>query len=167
MNRSYLTSALSDIAESKGYAFRSAPQEYMNSLVSRYPAAFMPYPEFRSIEGRRRGRITYRLTLHLLADGARLSPADRERSLDRLERDMLDIFCSLSSRDRVLSVENLSLSPSALTLTTHGELAMTATADVVSLFGEIGGNGMAEKSARAQMAASAARTTRLSQKQVI
>ena len=74
MNRSYLTSALSDIAESKGYAFRSAPQEYMNSLVSRYPAAFMPYPEFRSIEGRRRGRITYRLTLHLLADGAHLSP---------------------------------------------------------------------------------------------
>ncbi len=139
MNRSYLTSAMRDIAESKGYSFRSAPQEYMNSLVGRYPAAFMPYPEFRDIEGRRRGKITYRLTLHLLEDGARFSPADRERALDRLERSLLDIFCSLSSRERVLSVENLSLSPSALTLTTHGEIAMTAVADVVSLFGELDG----------------------------
>ena len=139
MNRSYLTSAVRETAALKGYSFRSAPQEYMNSLVGHYPAAFMPYPEFRSIEGRRRGKIVYRLTLHLLADGARLSPNDRESVLDCLERDMLDIFCLLSSCDRVLSVENLSVSPSALTLTTHGELAVTATADVVSLFGETGG----------------------------
>ncbi len=139
MNRNYLTSALHEITGSKRYSFCSAPQEYMNSLIGRYPAAFMPYPEFRSIEGRRRGKITYRLTLHLLADGARLSPTDRESVLGRLERDMMDIFCMLSARERVLSVENLSVSPSALTLTTHGDIALTATADVVSLFGETGG----------------------------
>ena len=138
MNRSYLTTAVSEIAESKGYTFRSAPQEYMNSLINRYPAAFMPYPEFRSMEGRRRGRITYLMTLHLLADGARLAPDVREKLLDRLEHDMLDIFCALSTCERVLSVENLTLSPSALTLTTHGDVSMTATADVVSLFGELG-----------------------------
>ena len=138
MNRSYLTSAVGDIAESKGYSFSSAPQEYMNSLVGRYPAAFMPYPEFRSIEGRNRGKITYRLTLHLLEDCVRLPTTDRERTLDRLEHDLLDMFCALSSRERVLSVENLSLSPSVMALTTHGEIAMTATADVVSLFGELG-----------------------------
>ena len=137
MNRSYLTSAVRDIAEDAGYAFRSAPQEYMNTLVGRYPAAFMPYPEFRSVTGRRRGRIVYRLTLHLLDDAARLPPAGRAQAADRLERALLAIFSSLSSRGRVLSVENLSISPSALTLTTHGEIAMTAVADVVSLFGEI------------------------------
>lgn len=118
MNRSYLTSALNDIAESKGYSFRSAPQEYMNSLVSRYPAAFMPYPEFRSIEGRRRGRITYRLTLHLLADGARLSPADRERSLARRPRTVArpprtrharHILFALLARPRAFSRESLSV----------------------------------------------------------
>lgn len=137
MNRSYLTSAVCEIAESKGYLFRSAPQEYMNSLIRSYPAAFLICPEFCSIEGRRRGRITYRLTLHLLADGARLSPDLRAQTLDRLEHDLLDIFCALSTRERVLSVENLSLSPSEMTFTTHGDIAMTATADVVSLFGEL------------------------------
>ncbi len=137
MNRTYLTSAVQEIAESKGYTFRSAPQEYMNSLINHYPAAFMPYPEFRSMEGRRRGKIVYRMTLHLLTDGARLSPERRENRLEKLERDMLDIFCALSSCERVLSVENLTLLPSALTLTTHGDISMTATADVVSLFGEL------------------------------
>lgn len=141
MNRSYLTSAIREIAESKGYLFRSAPQEYMNSLIKSYPAAFLTCPEFRSIEGRRRGKITYRLTLHLLADGARLSPERRAQTLDSLERDLLDIFCSLSTRERVLSVENLSLSPSAMTFTTHGDIAMTATADAVSLFGELSPQG--------------------------
>jgi hypothetical protein len=66
--------------------------------------------------------------------GAKLSPAEREQTWSRLEDDLVEMFSKLSDTIRVISVEELKIRRTSSTLTTHGEVAATATAEVVTFF---------------------------------
>ncbi len=134
MNRSSLVRAAEGAVTTRGYNFHTSTEEYLPASVTRLPAAFLAEPRFSSIEGRRRGKITYSLTLHLLADGAKIPPDLRHELLDRLESDALGIFAEMSENDRVLCVENMQMTPSAMALTVRGDVSLTVKADVVCLF---------------------------------
>ena len=113
MNRTYLLDAVESIAAENGYEFHSADDRYM---------------------GRNHGKITYSVTLHALDAGAKLSPAERNGAWAHLEHDLVDLFTALSKKSLVLAVENLAIRAADSTLTTHGEVSATATADVVTFF---------------------------------
>jgi hypothetical protein len=66
--------------------------------------------------------------------GAKLPPEERESIWARLEQDVVELFSSLSSEEFVVAVENLKIRHSSHTLTPHGEVAATATAEVVTFF---------------------------------
>ena len=88
MNRAQLETALRDIAADAGYTFCAAGDEYASRSVKAYPAAWLSPPVMHSIEGRRHGRISYDVTLHLLDKGAKLSNGQRNAKWDELESDM-------------------------------------------------------------------------------
>ncbi len=134
MNRTYLLSAVESIAAENGYEFHSADDRYISQRVTAYPAIWLSPPEFRSMEGRSNGKITYAVTLHALDAGAKLSPEERNGAWARMEHDLVELFASLSERSRVVSVENLRIRAADSTLTTHGEVSATATAEVVTFF---------------------------------
>ena len=134
MNRTYLLNAVESIAAENGYEFHSADDRYMSQHIAAYPAMWLSPPQFSSMEGRSHGKITYSMTLHALDAGAKLSPVERNGAWARLEHDLVELFTSLSRKSLVLAVENLAVRAADSTLTTHGEVSATATADVVTFF---------------------------------
>lgn len=83
MNINYLTTAVRRLAQERDYTFMTGDKDYLPARVGALPAAYLLPPEFRSIEGRNGGRITYRLTLCLMVKGGSMSP---ERRVEQLER---------------------------------------------------------------------------------
>lgn len=117
-----------------GYHFQLNDDAYYPTTVCRYPAAFMSQPEFQSMEGRERGRITYKLTLRLAQQGAKLPTAERNKLLANMEQELIEIFVGLSKTERVAVVENLHITPYAEAVDAHGAVATEAIAEVVTIF---------------------------------
>ena len=65
---------------------------------------------------------------------SKLTPAERQQTWSRLEEDLVEMFSKLSDTERVVAVEQLKINHTTHTLTTHGEVAATATAEVVTFF---------------------------------
>ena len=63
-----------------------------------------------------------------------MSAVEREAAYGRLEGDVVELFTALSKADVVVAVEKLTVRPQTRTLTNHGEVAVTATADVITFF---------------------------------
>ncbi len=134
MNCTYLRGAIEEAVSACGYTLTQSAEHYLPTSICHYPAAHLLPPEFRSIEGRNHGKITYSVELHLLHQGAKLSPSERNDRLDEMEREIIEIFTLLSEYERVLSVEELTFAPSATTIDNHGAIAMVAKAEIVTLF---------------------------------
>lgn len=134
MNRAHLTDALRSLTISRGYAFTTSPEASMPGLAASYPAAWLSPLKLNSVLGRRHGRITYSVKLHLLHQAMRLPPERRSELCDKAERDLLGIFSDLSLDARVALVNNLRIAVGEFSLTPHGELSATAEAEVVTIF---------------------------------
>ena len=134
MTRVHLAQLLRDLASAHDYAFFSAPDEYMPSEIDRYPAAWLTPPRLKEVEGRRHGKRTYEIQLHLLQPGMRLTHAERARRLDEMEQTLLGIFTELTEDPKVICVERLSIRSRTCAFTNHGEISQSATAEAVVWF---------------------------------
>jgi len=134
MNRAILSSAIEGLVSGYGYEFNQDDCARYPTTICRYPAAFMSQPEFSSIEGRKHGRITYNITLHLAQQGAKLSPSKQNRLIAEMEQQMLDIFTDLSLEESVAVVEGLQISSTSPAIDNHGAVAIVGKAKVVTIF---------------------------------
>ena len=134
MNRAFLCSAIEGLVSPYGYHFTMNDESCYPTTVSRYPAAFMSQPEFVSLEGRKRGRITYKVTLRLARQGAKLSAEGRNRELAEMEQQLTELFIELSQAEQVAVVRNLTIKPTAEAIDSHGAMAMEAQATIETIF---------------------------------
>ena len=134
MNRTFLCSAIEGLVSRCGYHFQVNDEAYYPTTVCRYPAAFMSQPEFVSLEGRKKGRITYKVTLRLAQQGAKLSATERNSQLAEMELQLTNLFIGLSRVERVAVVRNLTIKPTAEAIDSHGALAMEAQATIETIF---------------------------------
>ena len=134
MNRAFLCSAIEGLVSKCGYSFQLNDKSYYPTTVCQYPSAFMLQPEFSSMEGRKHGKIVYKVTLRLLHQAAKLSPTERNVLLDRMEEEMMQLFVELSQTERVAVVENLTIAPCVEPIDSHGAIAIEAKADIVTIF---------------------------------
>lgn len=134
MNRTSLERALQTLAEARGYHFHAAAEEYMARQIGAYPAAWLAPLKLLEIDGRRHGRAVYGVTLHLLCEGARLTPGQRNERWASMEGQALDLFGRLCDAERVVAVEKLTLRPRTFAFTNHGEISLTAEAEVITWF---------------------------------
>lgn len=134
MNHVQLVNALRDLSVSLGYSFTEGTEERMSQAVRQYPAAWISPPRVLSAEGRRHGRITYGITLHLLDAGAKMTPDARNERFAEMENDALEIFTRLSENGCIIAVEKLTVEPRAASLTSHGEISQTVQARAVTCF---------------------------------
>jgi hypothetical protein len=134
MNRAFLCSAIEGLASQYGYHFSLDDKSCYPTTISHYPAAFMTQPKFESIEGRHHGRITYSVTLRLAQQGAKLTPAERNNALDKMEKELMEIFIALSKTDNVAVVEKLSIASYSEPIDNHGAIAIEAQAKVTTIF---------------------------------
>lgn len=117
-----------------GYEFHLDHESHYPTTVCRYPAAFMSQPQFESIEGRKHGRIAYKVKLRLAQNGAKLSPNERNQRLNEMESEMVEIFTLLSKDSIVAVVKELTISPMAEAVDNHGAVATMAEAVVETIF---------------------------------
>ena len=134
MNRAFLCSAIEGLASQYGYHFQLNDEAYYPTTVCHYPAAFMTPPEFASIEGRKHGRITYKISLRLAQQGAKLCPEERNALLDTMEKDLIDLFVALSKTERVAVIDELTISPTSSPIDAHGAISLEANAYVTTIF---------------------------------
>ncbi|MBQ5647943.1 MAG: hypothetical protein IIV16_02330 [Alistipes sp.] len=134
MNRAFLCSAIEGLASERGYHFQINDDSYYPTTVCRYPAAFMSQPEFASMEGRKHGRITYKVALRLAQQGAKLSATERNNLINSMEQELIEIFVELSKTERVAVVDELSIATTTEAIDSHGALAIKATALVETIF---------------------------------
>ena len=133
MNRALLCGAMEGLVSEYGYDFTLHDKSYYPTTISRYPAAFMSQPEFSSIEGRNHGRITYKISLTLARQAAKLTPAERNEVFNRMEEEMSKIFLELSQSDFVAVVKNLTIK-TLDGIDAHGAVATEAQAYVETIF---------------------------------
>lgn len=133
MNRTLLCSAIEGLVSKCGYNFQLSDKAYYPTTVCRYPAAFMSQPEFSSLEGRKHGRITYKVSLTLAKHGAKQNPEERNTIIATMEEDVMNIFVELSQNERVAVVEELTIVPCS-EVDTHGAITIKAETKVVTIF---------------------------------
>lgn len=133
MNRALLCGAMEGLVSEYGYDFTLHDKSYYPTTISRYPAAFMSQPEFSSIEGRKHGRITYKVTITLACQAAKLAPAERNEVFNRIEQDITNIFLELSQAEFVAVVKNLTIKTLG-GIDSHGAAAMEAQALIETIF---------------------------------
>jgi hypothetical protein len=133
MNRAILCSAIEGLASKYGYSFQLNDESYYPVTTSRYPAAFLVRPEFVKIEGRQHGRVTYKISLILAQQGAKLSPQERSDRFGEMENQMIQLFVDLSQEPRVAVVDNLSITTKD-SVDTHGAIAVVGEAKVETIF---------------------------------
>jgi hypothetical protein len=134
MNRTKLTSAIRSISTADGYNFYTDGEVSMPRHITAYPALWLAPPRLEQVQGRRHGKVTYSVKLHALRDGLKLSPDERTQAWADMEQDVIDIFAQLSEQEFVVAVEELKVQHTSSSLTNHSEVAVTATAEVVTFF---------------------------------
>lgn len=134
MNRAFLCSAIEGLASRYGYDFSLNDKSYYPATICRYPAAFMLQPEFAAIEGRKHGRITYKVSLRLAKQAAKLSPQERNELLAEMEQQMTELFVELSQEQRVALVRDLTIRPLSEVIDQHGAMAIEAQANIETIF---------------------------------
>ena len=134
MNNAILVEAMRSAAAEAGYTLRCADPDRQTVSSSRFPAALLSPPVVHSARGRRHGRIEYDLSLRLSNPAADLPPAERDDARQKIENDALRLFTALSDCDRIIAVENLTVSQLPLSSSIHGEIAVLAKARVYTYF---------------------------------
>lgn len=134
MNRAYIANALRTLAEKDGFTFVEAPAGQIAGLVAAYPVAWLEQIELQSKSGTHHGRIIYSVRLHLMFEGLRMPPAQRNETFDAAEQTMLKIFTELSTDARVACVDDLTIKVSQFARTPHGEIAVTADALIDTIY---------------------------------
>lgn len=133
MNRAILSSAIEGAVSAVGYHFQELPKSLYPVVLPVASTATLIEPEFCRMEGRKHGRITYSVTLHLDCVGIKLSPEERTLALEQMEQQMVDIFLLLSRHQRIAAIEELSIE-AADRINERGSLSMVATAEVATIF---------------------------------
>ena len=134
MNRNHLSEALKKLIEKRGLAFVESPAQDIAGRIASYPVAWLEPAVLQSKTGRHHGRIVYSVRLHLMHDGLRLQPAERQEIFDNAERTLLEIFTELSTDMRIACVDELTVKVSQFAHTPHGEIAATAEAKIETIF---------------------------------
>ncbi len=134
MRHTQIQSALSSLAQERGYMALVTDKEHLDSLVEGFPIAWLKPIELVEKTGRCSGRIKYRIEL-ALADIYSLQPNELANTkLGEMESDMLDILTQLSMEEGVVEVTNICVKPRTSPVTKHKDISQCCTADILCYY---------------------------------
>jgi len=134
MNLKAIKEAFSEAVGRYAYPFHCGDIAALPKEVKSFPAAWLELPRVQEVDGRRHGRITYQVRLHLLRGVERLDAAEAEGALRQMEREILEVFSGLSQKTEIIAVEKLTVQPRYFGVSGKGDLAITGDARVITWF---------------------------------
>lgn len=132
MNRTRLIQAVERLAVERNWHFIALRNNLAPSALKALPSAILRRLDLRSIEGKNNGTAIYDIVLTLVVRPER--PAAGADAAAELEEPLIGLFTAISEEPCVVAVEQLALKCEAAPLTPHGDVAMTATARIVTWF---------------------------------
>lgn len=136
MLREILTNTIKQAAIQCGYSFYKGFEYRLQQQAQVMPAVWLTPPEMIKIEGVNSGYITYRTTLTLLTLNNKFDEDQKEKSWDKMERDIITMVKKVQSSDKIHLVEKLKTTPAEFTLTNRGEVSLKAECEVKMYFCE-------------------------------
>ncbi len=134
MNLEALKKAFSAQVSRFAYTFHCGDITALPKEVKSFPAAWLELPRVQEVDGRRHGRITYQVRLHLLRGVERNDAQQAEEVLQQMEREILEVFSWLSQKTEIIAVEKLTVQPRYFGVSGKGDLAITGDARVITWF---------------------------------
>lgn len=124
MDRNSLSSIISSAVRNCGFEFYGGPRKNASAIIRKYPAAWLEPLQIVAVEGAREGQISYRIAMQLLEAADRQTVIDPETAWKKLELDALEILGTIAVAEGVTGIGKVEISPSLLSVTNHGEVAM-------------------------------------------
>ncbi len=134
MNLKAIKNAISEAVERYTYPFHCGDIAVLPKEVKSLPAAWLEPPRVQEVDGRQHGRITYQVRLHLLRGVERLAAQQVEVVLQRMEREIIEVFSELSQKTEIIAVERLTVQPRYFGVSGKGDLAITGDARIITWF---------------------------------
>lgn len=134
MNLKAIKEAFSEAVGRYAYPFHCGDIAALPKEVKSFPAAWLEPPRVQEVDGRRQGRITYQVRLHLLRGVERFDAAQSEAVLRQMEREILEVFSGLSQKTEIIAVERLTVQPRYFGMSGKGDIAITGDARVITWF---------------------------------
>ncbi len=134
MNLKAIKTAFSEAVGRYAYPFHCGDITALPKEVKSFPAAWLELPRVQEVDGRKHGRITYQVRLHLLRGVERHDAQQAKEVLQQMEREILEVFSGLSQKTEIIAVERLTVQPRYFGVSGKGDLAITGDARVISWF---------------------------------
>ncbi len=135
MTRKTLLNAIRDASLPLGYCFHSGPDAVIGQRIIAYPAVWLSPPKVIASSGWLEGRVTYRVSLHLMSLAAKKhKETEPEQVWEELEADALGLCRGLDQAEGISSATLIECAPSQFAITPHAEVAVTLKMDVVVPF---------------------------------
>lgn len=134
MNRTLLVRTLEALSAPLGCTFRSAPDGALLHLAGAAPTLWLSPPELLRVEGIKKGRESYSIKLHLLYIPESKDPTRLTEQQGEMEELLLELMARLSETPQVISIEEISITPSNSPLTPRGEALLRLEAEVITWF---------------------------------
>lgn len=134
MNSKKITEALSRICGRLDYRFGTGTAHKALYGKSGDATVWLLPPTLCMVDGRRHGRATYSLTLHVTRRRPRLDNAQTAALLDRMQSDALAMFTELSEEPFVALVDALKIETKGSGLRPDAGANIVVTADVETIF---------------------------------
>lgn len=135
MNYTLLTNNIARLCRQQGFTPHLALEGSPSLLISTFPAAWLLPPQLAMVEGIKRRKEYYDVTLYLISESLGKSLDQIEQLRAQMEQKLLEIFTLLSQSEGVIVVDALKIAPRQRALTNISESSLTATARVV-MYGE-------------------------------
>ncbi len=129
-----LIDALSSAARRAGYAPYSGPLAALPKSVKAFPAMWIEPPKLAAVEGRKRGRLTYKVDFHLLALPAGKTPDQTRKIRQQIDADALSICLELPDHSEIILVRGVKAVPAPGSLTLSADLSAAVSMEAVIPF---------------------------------
>ncbi len=134
MNRIKIKEALFEAAKAIEYQPLIVTESELQSAISTMPTMWIQPLKLKAITGRNRGRATYTVTITAMSEWGTVSPENKDDTRAKLEQDILSMLTEASRAEFVAEIESIKITPSTKPTTKHGDLSITAEANIVTIY---------------------------------
>ena len=134
MKRSELVSIIAPAVRQCGYSLWQGPWAVAVKMINGFPAAWLAAPTLKSVEGRSRGVMCYKVNMKLMRLSGSMLPEQCAPIMDELQQDAMSIIDILREQDKVCDITAVKCTPMTEPQTPSREVSLTLEMDIHAYF---------------------------------
>lgn len=124
-------------AEQSGYSLFQGSWPTAVRSINSFPAVWLAPPALKSVEGRARGVMCYKISMRLMKTVSGLHAEDCSPVMESLQQDAMEIIDELREQTAVCDITGIKCTPNAEPSTAAREISMSVEMDLHAYFNKI------------------------------